>query len=65
MKTIENLVIKLLFTDNCPFISENNIKESIPCYNINIEKAVKNINSSKLYPELTVSYKDTMLFICV
>jgi len=64
MKNIENLIIKLLFTDNCPFINENGIKEEIKCYNINIEIAVKNINSLKLYPELTVSYKDAMLFIC-
>jgi len=47
---IKDAIIKLLFKDNLKSITSENIKFDTHCFNVNIERVVRDINGLNTYP---------------
>ena len=56
IEAIKKVIIKLLFEDRKPIVTEVTIKKEVDCYNVNIQRVVLDINSLNLYPYISYSY---------
>jgi hypothetical protein len=53
---VKETIINLLFEVKKPIVTEVTIKYKVPCYNVNIQSIVREINSSGLYPNIDCVY---------
>lgn len=47
---IKETIVRLLFEDKKPIVTEVTICKEVSCYQVNIRAVVKTINDSALYP---------------
>ena len=47
---IKLTIIKYLFYEKKPIVTEVTIKKEVDCYNVNIEAVVRKLNESKKFP---------------
>lgn len=50
---IKTAIIKYLFYDKKPIVTEVTIKKEVDCYNVNIEAVVRSLNSSNKFPHIS------------
>ena len=50
---IKTAIIKYLFYDKKPIVTEVTIKKEVDCYNVNIEAVVRSLNSSNKFPRIS------------